>query len=100
MKTRTEKTFHLSESESLNIERLHCINESYKDFVAVLAKSFSEVPSDAAKEMIEHYRVLCQRSWIELHVAQDALFAALIGEIPENMGFRFDFERSEVTCWW
>lgn len=100
MKTRTEKTFHLSELESLNIERLHCINESYKDFIAVLAKSFSEAPSDSTEEMIEHYRALCQRSWIELHVAQNALFTALIGKIPEAMGFRFDFERSEVTCWW
>ena len=100
MQIKNEKTFQLAASESLTIERLHYINESYKEFLAVLAKSFSEVPSDAGKEMLEHYRVLCQRSWIELNIAQNAIFTALIGKVPENMGFRFDFERSEVSCWW
>ena len=100
MPTKNEKVFSLSESENLNIERLHYTYESYKGLIAVLSKSFSEFPSEALEEMIENYRVLFQKSWIELTLAQKALFAALLGNASEDMNYRFDFERSEVTCWW
>lgn len=99
-KFNNERVFSLDSSENLNIERLYYVNESYKSFLAVLAKSFSEVPSDSGKEMIEYYRVLYQRSFVSLNVSRNALLESLIGEFPENMEYHFDFMRSEVTCRW
>ena len=97
---KNERVFSLTLSENLNIERLYYVNESYKSFLAVLTKSFSEVPSESGKEMIEHYRVLYQRSFVELNVARNALLTALLGEFPESMEYHFNFERSEVICRW
>ena len=99
-KFKNELVFPLTSSENLNIERLYYVSESYKSFLAVLAKSFSEIPSSSGKEMIEHYRVLYQQSYVELTVAKNALITALLGEVKENVEYSFDFDRSEVTCRW
>ena len=100
MQKTNERTFPLTPSESLKIERLHYITDSYQKFICILAKSFSEFPSEEGKEMIEHYRPLFQKSLIELQVAQKALFASLFEKVPEHLEFTFDFERAEVNCRW
>lgn len=100
MKAQNRKVFSLSEEEILSIERLNYIFQSYSAFISILAREYSNSPSESLSEMIDEYRQLCQKSWIELSVRQNALFKALFETVPQNMEFNFDFNRMEVTCSW
>lgn len=97
---KNKETFKITEQEALLVERAHYVSQSYEGFISILAREFSNHPTDKLKEMIEHYRILYQNSYIELRTAQDAILSARIGRLPEKVKFSFDFDYLEVTVEW
>ena len=100
MEKSNKKKFQLTAQESLEIERLNYICKIYRSFISILARAYSEAPSEQLKAMIEENQKLYQTTYIELSLAQNELFASLIGAVPPDMRYEFDFDRMEVTCTW
>lgn len=100
MEKANKKKFQLTAQESLEIERLNYICKSYQSFISILARAYSEAPSEQLKAMIEEHRKLYQTSYIEFTLAKNELFASLIGFVPPDMHYEFDFDGMEVTCTW
>ena len=97
---KNKETFKIKEQEALLVERAHYINQSYEGFISILVREFSNHPTDKLEEMIEHYRVLYQNSYVELRTAQDTILSARIGYLPEKVKFSFDFDYLEVIAEW
>ena len=53
MEKSNKKKFQLTAQESLEIERLNYICKSYRSFISILARAYSEAPSEQLKAMIE-----------------------------------------------
>ena len=58
MEKSNKKKFQLTAQESLEIERLNYICKSYRSFISILARAYSEAPSEQLKAMIEENQKL------------------------------------------
>lgn len=94
----TKKTFELDREIFESIERLFYIEESYKAMLAVMCKSYSEMPSETLQKIIEDYRVEYQNAWVKFTYAKNTLFNNLLGFLPAQ--YKFDFYKQEVECEW
>lgn len=95
------KVFALTPEETGLIERLNYIYQSHRAMVSVLAREFGKNPAPEAKAMLEDYCQDCQRAFIELRVAQDAVLAHKFPDgKPDKLRFVFRFDRQEVECKW
>lgn len=94
------KKYILEENTSNYFERLYFICESYKSFLSILIRAHCDDLSNNYCEMIEKYKKEYQNYYIEFKIAINTLINNLLGFIPKNVNYSFNFNRREVVFEW
>ena len=95
------QTLQLTREESTKIERLHYICESYKNFISILAREYSETKSHELELMIDKYRIQYQNYNIEFNVnVRQLLNNQFNNKIPSTLHYNFLFDESKVELTW
>ena len=100
MQFKNIKTHYLDIETNQYIERLYYICQSYKSFLSILARSFSDNKSKETSDMIEKYRLEYQNYDIEFNMAINTLITTILNEIPVGIQYSFDFDKREVVLKW
>lgn len=94
------KVISIDPDISIFLERMHYILNSYESFISILAREFAENKSKETSDMLKYFSDKYQNAYIQYKLSIDTLIQNQIGYMPEEVKYKFDFKKNEVTLEW